>query len=89
MAEFVPRAERRLCASSFQFADRPAGEGRLAAAALGHPARPASLEPLACRYVDVHKRHGHGNASKSAVARKILIAVRHVPARQRPSSLAA
>jgi len=35
-------------------------------------------------YVDVRARHGHGNAAKSAVARKVLIAVWHVWARQQP-----
>ena len=32
--------------------------------------------------VDVRARHGHGNAAKSAVARKVLIAVWHVWSRQ-------
>jgi transposase len=40
-------------------------------------------------YVDVRKRHGHGNAAKSAVARKVLIAVWHVWARQQPFTPAA
>src|SRR5215203_1384541 len=35
-------------------------------------------------YVDVRKRHGHGNAAKSAVARKVLIAVWHVWSLQQP-----
>jgi transposase len=35
-------------------------------------------------YVDVRARHGHGNAAKSAVARKVLIAVWHVWSRQQP-----
>jgi transposase len=33
-------------------------------------------------YVDVRARHGNGNAAKSAVARKVLIAVWHVWSRQ-------
>jgi transposase len=40
-------------------------------------------------YVDVRKRHGHGNAAKSAVARKVLIAVWHVWSRQQPFTPAA
>jgi transposase len=40
-------------------------------------------------YVDVRKRHGNGNAAKSAVARKILIAVWHVWSRQQPFKPAA
>lgn len=40
-------------------------------------------------YVDVRARHGHGNAAKSAVARKVLIAVWHVWARQEPFKPAA
>jgi transposase len=40
-------------------------------------------------YVDVRARHGHGNAAKSAVARKILIAVWHVWSRQQPFTPAA
>ena len=40
-------------------------------------------------YVDVRKRHGHGNAAKSAVARKMLIAVWHVWSRQQPFKPAA
>ncbi len=40
-------------------------------------------------YVDVRARHGHGNAAKSAVARKVLIAVWHVWSRQEPFKPAA
>jgi transposase len=40
-------------------------------------------------YVDVRNRHGHGNAAKSAVARKVLIAVWHVWTRQQPFKPAA
>jgi len=45
-----------------------------------------TIDPL---YVDVRKRHGHGNAAKSAVARKILIASWHVLARNEPFKPAA
>ena len=38
-------------------------------------------------HVDVRGRQGHGNAAKSAVARKVLIAVWHLWSRQDPSSL--
>lgn len=40
-------------------------------------------------YVDVRRRHGHGNAAKAAVARKILIASWHVLARHEPFKPAA
>jgi transposase len=40
-------------------------------------------------YVDVRRRHGHGNAAKAAVARKVLIACWHVLARQQPFQPAA
>ncbi len=40
-------------------------------------------------YVDVRARQGNGNAAKSAVARKILIAVWHVWSRQQPFKPAA
>jgi transposase len=40
-------------------------------------------------YVDVRRRHGHGNAAKAAVARKILIASWHVLARKQPFKPAA
>ncbi len=40
-------------------------------------------------YVDVRRRHGHGNAAKAAVARKILIACWHVLARNEPFKPAA
>ena len=40
-------------------------------------------------YVDVRARHGNGNAAKSAVARKVLIAVWHVWSRQEPFKPAA
>lgn len=40
-------------------------------------------------YVDVRARHGNGNAAKSAVARKVLIAVWHVWSRQQPFKPAA
>ncbi len=40
-------------------------------------------------YTDVRGRHGHGNAAKSAVARKILIAVWHVWSRHEPFKPAA
>ena len=40
-------------------------------------------------YTDVRGRHGHGNAAKSAVARKVLIAVWHVWSRQEPFKPAA
>ena len=55
--------------------------GRVAAVALGRGrSRPACLppaEPWHRLYVDVRARHGNGNAAKSAVARKVLIAVWH------------
>jgi len=40
-------------------------------------------------YVDVRRRHGHGNAAKAAVARKVLIACWHVLARNQPFKPAA
>jgi transposase len=40
-------------------------------------------------YVDVRRRHGHGNAAKAAVARKVLIACWHVLARNEPFKPAA
>jgi transposase len=40
-------------------------------------------------YVDVRGRHGHGNAAKAAVARKVLIAAWHVLARNEPFKPAA
>jgi transposase len=40
-------------------------------------------------YVDVRRRHGHGNAAKAAVARKVLIACWHVLARHEPFKPAA
>ncbi len=40
-------------------------------------------------YTDVRGRQGHGNAAKSAVARKVLIAVWHVWSRQEPFKPAA
>src|SRR4051794_9378193 len=40
-------------------------------------------------YTDVRARHGNGNAAKSAVARKVLIAVWHVWSRQQPFKPAA
>jgi len=40
-------------------------------------------------YVDVRGRHGHGNAAKAAVARKVLIACWHVLARNEPFKPAA
>jgi transposase len=40
-------------------------------------------------YVDVRRRHGHGNAAKAAVARKVLIAAWHVLSRNEPFKPAA
>jgi transposase len=73
-------------------ADGELVEGRLAAAALGgsaaaqHAWRPQ--KPVAPA-LHVRARQGHGNAAKSAVARKVLIAVWHVWARQEPFTPAA
>lgn len=75
-----------------ELADLAAGQGRLAAAALsggrGRPACWRPQKPWHRLYVDVGKRHGNGNAAKSAVARKILIAVWHVWSLQQPFKLA-
>ena len=40
-------------------------------------------------YVDVRRRHGHGNAAKTAVARKVLIACWHVLSCNEPFKSAA
>jgi transposase len=40
-------------------------------------------------YIDVRRRHGHGNAAKAAVARKVLIAAWHVLSRNEPFKPAA
>jgi hypothetical protein len=52
-----------------------------------HAWRPQN--PWHRRSTDVRGRHGHGNAAKSAVARKVLIAVWHVWSRQEPFKPAA
>jgi hypothetical protein len=48
-----------------------------------------SQNPWHRLYVDVRRRHGHGNAAKAAVARKVLIACWHVLARNEPFKPAA